>query len=146
MDGFIRALNINGNQNIARLQMAIDQTTAPNGHHKAGRMDPPTQSMDLRAPSRERDVTESGNHDDSNITTFDMDFFPAESGERNGRERTSGKKTYVFGQAENYRVEEVTDSKGTNDVNEGYERTRRRAAGLPLIQKLVCFPFFLAIL
>lgn len=138
MDILIGALNINGNQNIAKLRMSVDQATAPNGHHRPGRLAAPTESKDSRVPSQDRSVQDSKADREVDLTTFDMDFFPAETGEQTSR-RQSNKEPHVFGQAEGYRVQdlEVAGSKETNEEDDGYERARRRAAGLPLIQKLV---------
>jgi hypothetical protein len=136
MDGLISALNINGNQNIAKLRMSVDQAAAQNGNRRPGRLRVQTESRDLRVRSHERSVHDSQVDEEPELTTFDMDFFPAETGEQN-RGRRSSKKTHVFGQAESYRVGEDTESKGTNGEDEGYERARRRATGLPLIQKSV---------
>jgi hypothetical protein len=136
MDGLISALNINGNQNIAKLRMSVDQTTAQNGDRRSGKLSVPTESRDLRVRSQERGDHDLQADEEPELLTFDMDFFPAETGEQSRGLRTS-KKTHVFGQSESYRVGNVTESKGTNEEDEGYERARRRAAGLPLIQKLV---------
>jgi hypothetical protein len=136
MDGLISALNINGNQNIAKLRMSVDQTTAPNGHHRSGRLAAPTESRDSRVRSQDRRGHDAQADEETDLTTFDMDFFPADTGEQISRQR-SNKEPHVFGQAEGYRVQEVSDSQETNEQDEGYERARRRAAGLPLIQKLV---------
>jgi hypothetical protein len=136
IDRLISALNINGNQNIAKLRMSVDQKTAPNGHQGPGRLAAPTESRDSRVSYQDRSVRGSQAGGDSDLNTFDMDFFPAETGEQISR-RQSNKESHIFGQVEGYRVKEITDSQETSGEDEGYERARRRAAGLPLIQKLV---------
>jgi hypothetical protein len=133
MDGLINALNINGSQTIAKLRMSVDHTTALNSHYGQGRLSAPTESKDLRVPSQDRSIQADL---DADLATFDMDFFPAETGEQ-PKGRRSSNVPHVFGQAEYYRVGESNDSNGSNEKDEGYERARRRAAGLPLIQKLV---------
>jgi hypothetical protein len=136
IDRLISALNINGNQNIAKLRMSVDQKTAPNGYQGPGRLAAPTESRNSRGPYQETSVRGSQVDGNSDLTTFDMDFFPAETGEQISR-RQRNKEPHIFGQVEGYRVKEVTDSEETSGEDEGYERARRRAAGLPFIQKLV---------
>ena len=146
LDQIASALNINGNQNIAKLRMSIDQKAALNGHDRPGRLEVRAQSRDMRIPSRERstDAPQIRGTDENDVATFDMDFFPTEATEQ-GRGRQSIKKAHVFGQAENYRDDEDQRSEQDNDEEEGYERARRRAAGLPIIQKLASL-FSLALL
>jgi hypothetical protein len=134
MDALISVLNVNGNQNIAKLRMSVDQSTALNGHNRPGRLATPVESRDPRVPSQERVVTRSHGDEKPDLAIFDMDFFPAETGEQISWQQRN-KEPHVFGQAEAFRVQEVTSSQGTNAEDEGYERARRRAAGLPLIHK-----------
>jgi hypothetical protein len=133
LDQLVNALNINGNQNIAKLRMSIDQKTALNGHLRPGRLEVQTQSRDMRVPSQERNDEGSSPEDGREVTTFDMEFFPSETGEQT-RGRRNFKQAHVFGQAESYRAEDTKSTK-MNEEDEGYERARRRAAGLPIIQK-----------
>ena len=131
MDHLINALNVNGNQNIAKLRMSIDQEKAPNGRHVPG--GPETQTTDSRVPSHERTTDFSETTEDNEPDTFDMEFFPTEAGEQRGG-RPSHKKLHVFGQAESHRSEgEVAMVEQEDD--DGYNRARRRAAGLPIIHK-----------
>jgi hypothetical protein len=133
LDQLVNALNINGNQNIAKLRMSIDQKTALNGNHRPGRLEVRAQSRDMRVPSQERNGESSSPEGESEVKMFDMDFFPFETGEQT-RGRHSFKKSHVFGQAESYRAEDTKSTNG-NEEDEGYERARRRAAGLPIIQR-----------
>lgn len=135
IDQLVNALNINGNQKIAKLRMSIDQKEALNGHSRPGRLEVGGQSNDVRMPSQDRRANESHDEEDeSGVSTFDMEFFP-ESHEQNGTRRTSG-KSHVFGQAESHRgPEDTTENEATED--EGIARARRRAAGLPIIQRSV---------
>lgn len=133
LDQLASALNINGNQNIAKLRMSIDQKVSLNGYHRSGRLEVQAESRDLRVPSQERYNHTSNVPDENDLTTFDMDFFPTETGEQI-RGRRIVKKPHVFGQAENYRGVENPEDEEAND-DEGYERARRRAAGLPVIHK-----------
>jgi len=137
MDNLLSALNVNGNQNIAKLRMSVDQTEAPNGHYREEALSASTESGDSRIRSQES-TSHDSQTDTDNPTTFDMDFFPTDTGEQ-GHGRRSFKEVHVFGQAEAYRVGEgaATDSKASIEEDKGYERARRRAAGLTLVQKLV---------
>jgi len=133
LDQLVNAVNINGNQNIAKMCMSIDQKAALNGHHRPGRLEVRAQSRDMRIPTQERDTKDASTVEENDVTRFDMDFFPAESGDQS-RGRQSFKKPHVFGRAESYRAEKTEDSE-TNEEDEGHERARRRVAGLPIIQK-----------
>lgn len=138
LDQLVNALNVNGNQNIAKLRMSIDQKKALNGHSRPGRLEVGSQS-DTRMPSQDRRANEVRDEEQEEVSTFDMEFFPAESIEQN-RGRRHLKKPHVFGQAESHRVsDEATNDEATGE-DEGFERARRRAAGLPIIQKSV-YPF-----
>jgi len=88
----------------------------------------------MRVPSQERNGESSSPEDESEVKTFEMDFSPFETGEQT-RGRHSFKKPHVFGQAESYRAEDTKSTIG-NGEDEGYERARRRAAGLPIIQRI----------
>ena len=142
LDHLSSALNVNGNQNIAKLRMSVDHKPVPalNGHNRPGRLEVRAQSRDPRVPSQDRAIEEPDGADEDDLTTFEIDFFPAEVAEEIRGRRTI-KKTHVFGQAENYRGDEkhmkTLKEEETNDADEGFERARRRAAGLPVIQRFV---------
>jgi hypothetical protein len=136
LDQLVYALNVNGNQNIAKLRMSIDQKTTLNGHSRPGRLEVGSQSSDARMPSQDRRANESRDEEEDEVSTFDMDFFPSESIEQN-RGRRHLKKPHVFGQAESHRVSEEATRNEATDEDEGFERARRRAAGLPIIQRSV---------
>ncbi|CZR54439.1 related to beta tubulins [Phialocephala subalpina] len=133
MDQLVNALNVNGNQNIAKLRMSIDQKEALNGHDRPGRSNVRAQSRDTRMRSQDRRAEEVQDVEKDEVSTFDMVFFPPESLEQSRGQRST-KKTHVFGQAESLRSSgDVPADEATED--EGFERARRRAAGLPIIQK-----------
>ena len=147
LDHIANALNVNGNQNIAKLRMSVDQKAALNGDDHPSRIEVHAQSKDMRIPSRGRptDAPQITDADENDVATFDMDFFPTEATEQ-VRSRQSIKKAHLFGQIENYRGDENQRSEQANEEDEGHERARRRAAGLPIIQKSVhllfsLFPF-----
>lgn len=132
IDQLTSALNINGNQNIAKLRMSIDQEKSVNGNH---RLDPQTQGGDSRAPLQERRVANThADEYEGEPNTLDMEFFPPETGEQ-VRGQRNAKKPHVFGQAEYNRSDEEKNTNDANEIDEGYERARRRAAGLPIIHK-----------
>ncbi|KAB8296846.1 hypothetical protein EYC80_002257 [Monilinia laxa] len=134
LDQLSSTLNVNGNQNIAKLRMTVKQKsetvasdnvqTRINGHSHAT----DTRISSAGTFSRGEDVAE-----ESDAANFDIDFFPTETGEQN-RGRQKPGKVHVFGQVENYRGDEEYDEE--NDRNdEGRERARRIAASLPLLSK-----------
>lgn len=133
IDELASSLNINGNQNIARLQMSIDQQELPNGHHDEGALDPHSQNGDTRTPFHERRA-DNGAPDTSEAKNLDMNFFAFESSDYRSRRDT--KTIHVFRQAEYHRSDEEP---GTVEsiMDAGRERARRRAAGLTIIQKYV---------
>lgn len=133
LDQFENALNINGNQNIAKLRMSIEQKPETNGDHQPGALDIRAQSGDKRLPSQERRADEY-RADEKDLTILDMDFFPADDLQQSRGHRSS-KKTHVFGQAENYRGLEDIEDHAAEGEDEGHIRARQRAAGLPLVHK-----------
>jgi len=132
MDHLISALNINGNQNIAKLRMSIDQQQ-PDDDRTPGMAASQSRNTDVRIPSHERSNHGNAARTEVELSTFDVDFFPTEAGEQNGGRRHY-EKLHVFGQAENHRSEDETTGISV-DEGEGFERARRRAAGLPIVQK-----------
>jgi hypothetical protein len=147
LDQIASALNVNGNQNIAKLRMSADQKSVAvlngHGHDRPGRLEVRAHSRDMRIPSRERSTDAPQSTAEDDVATFDMDFFPTEATEQI-RGRQNIKKAHVFGQAESYRNDADQESDKANEEDEGHERARRRAAGLPIIQKSVQL-FFLSI-
>lgn len=134
LDQLEHALNINGRQNIAKLRMGIEQKSDLDSLKPAGKLAARAQSRDTRLPSQERSSDEPRTTDEEGLTVFDVDFFPTDELQQS-RGRGSSKKTHVFGQTEHYRGDEDPKDEGVRDEDEGYKRTRQRAAGLPLIHK-----------
>lgn len=132
IDEIVSALNINGNQNVAKLRMSIDQER--DGYYELGTLDPRTVEGDVRAPLHERHAVNSYDDPEKHLSILDMEFFPSETGERSMGLRHT-KKPHVFGQAETHRSDKDNENDETNELDEGHERARRRAAGLPIIQK-----------
>jgi hypothetical protein len=133
LDQFENALNINGSQNIAKLRMSVEHKLETNGSDRTTRQNISAQSRDTRLPLQKRHRHESWSAYDE-LTVLDMDFFPTEEPQQ-GRARSSLKKTHVFGRAENYRGAEYPQDESAEDEDKGYIRARRRAAGLPLVNK-----------
>ena len=155
LDQIASALNVNGNQNIAKLRMSIDQKTptvlngqADNRLGRPSRLEVRAHSKDMRIPSTERPTDALQITDEDEVASFDMDFFPTEATNQvRGRQRQNRKKAHVFGQAENCRDEEDGTSTpiDAEEEEDGRERARRRAAGLPIIQKSVQVVFSVAL-
>lgn len=141
LDEIAGALNVNGNQKIAKLQMSIGPNSEPrqaNGDHRPGRLEVQAraQSRDSRMPSQDRRAAVLDT-DDENTIALDIDFFPSEEIDRS-RVRRPAKAAHLFGQAENLRGDEgnLANSPDKDDFD-GQERARRRAAGLPILHKSV---------
>ena len=134
IDELVSALNINSNQNIAKLRMSIDQENEVNGHHEPGTLDPRTVEGDVRAPLHERHAVNSFEDPEKHLSILDMEFFPSETGGRPMVLRHT-KSPHVFGQAETHRSDKDEEGDETSELDEGYERARRRAAGLPILHK-----------
>lgn len=136
LDQLSSTLNVNGNQNIAKLRMTVKQkseTVASDNVHT--RMNEHSHATDTRISSAWTLSHGEDMAEESGTANFDIDFFPTETGEQN-RGRQKHGKVHVFGQVENYRGDEEYDEE--NDRNdEGRERARRIAASLPLLSKLV---------
>lgn len=139
LDQLVNALNVNGNQNIAKLRMSVEQKKDLNGHYRPGRLKVRSQSNDSRMPSQDRGADEFHDGREDEVSTFDIEFFASESHEQN-RGRRNPKKPHVFGQAEIHRLAEDATENETTEDDEGFERARRRATGLPIIQRSV-YPF-----
>lgn len=132
LDQFENALNINGNQNIAKLRMGIAQNSAPTGQQQSARLQVHAQSRDMRLPSQEQNQSRAVDEEDPSI--FDIDLFPAEE-QPQSRGRSSTRKTHVFGQAENYRGDDDPNDEAIEYEDDGPKRARQRAASLTLVHK-----------
>jgi len=135
LDQLGSALNVNGNQNIAKLRMSIDYETPLNHQQRPGRLEVRAESQDARVPSQDRSSDSNSISEENDLSIFDMDFFPLESVDHNRGRNHKAKKPHVFGQAETYRGYEKMGALEANNEDEGPRRAHRRAAGLPLIHK-----------
>jgi hypothetical protein len=140
LDEIAGSLNVNGNQNIAKLQMSISLTSASQlqtyGEDRTGRLEVQGQKRDPRVPSQNGLGDNLDNLDEASAG-LDMNFFPSDELTNQSRERRATKQIHIFGEAESFRGEE--NISGTNVDEEhgldGRERARRRAAGLKVIHK-----------
>ncbi len=139
LDEIAGALNVNGNQNIAKFQMSIClESTSQlqvNGGDRTGRLEVRGQSRDPRVPSQNGLGGDLGIVDET-PAALDMDLSSSDRPNQ-ARDRRMNKKIHVFGEVENFRGD--TDLSGINidDENglDGRKRARRRAAGLTIVHK-----------
>ncbi|KAI9740667.1 MAG: mtDNA inheritance, partitioning of the mitochondrial organelle [Claussenomyces sp. TS43310] len=129
LDEIAGSLNVNGNQNIAKLQMSIDLQGEPL-QSKGGHPAIADESKDPRAPSQDGRsiVVKPATEDD---VSLDMDFFPSDEPIA-GPGRHPMKSTHVFGQTKALRGTNEPAVEDEDDFD-GRERAKRRAAGLPII-------------
>lgn len=129
LDQLSSAINVNGNQNIAKLQMSITNKTE--SEQEQGSSIYSAEQKDIRM--RESNGHYLGDHSED-LEAFDMDFFP--SSELPTGVYTRGpqfkKEAHIFGQVESSRGSGLED---VRDDSDGQERARRRAAGLSIIHK-----------
>lgn len=135
LDDIAASLNINGNQNIVKLQMSISSSGMPdqqNRDHRSGRLEVQSRSLDPRLPFQEG-RSQVPDPSDEDEMPLDMDFFPPDEPDGVQR-RHKSKKVHVFGRAEALRgIDEPDD--GDDNGFDGRHRAKRRAAGLPIIHK-----------
>ena len=127
------SLNVNGNQTIAKIQMSIGEKTAINGSHAENGV---TGKNDSRMSNDNNLKDDSYVNGDDEANPLDMDFFPTETGEQIRGPRRA-KKVHVFGRNEIFRTTGDPKLPSSTGADGGYERARRRAAGLTIIQRLV---------
>jgi hypothetical protein len=135
LDEFENALNINGNQNIAKLRMSIEKRPGANEHSQPSRLEISAQSKDTRLPSQQRESNESRDLGKDDLQVFDMNLFPEGDEIHTSRGRDRSKRTHVFGQLESIRGNEDFEGETEADEDDGTLRARQRAAGLPLVHK-----------
>jgi hypothetical protein len=136
LDKIVEASNVNGNQQIARLQMSVranPEQKQLNGGDRVGRLDPLAHMRDPRLPSQDGSIREIEDADEV-PNSLDICLFPTDESNQNP-ERRKTKRLHIFGQAENVRGGEYLPS--TNADEASSERVRRRAAGLPIIHRSV---------
>ncbi|KFZ18540.1 hypothetical protein V501_01166 [Pseudogymnoascus sp. VKM F-4519 (FW-2642)] len=124
------ALNVNGTQNIARLQMSIGEDPVANGegHDAATR-----ETGDRRLATHGGRLSEED--EDGGLAELDMDFFPVDAPAMNGRGRRADRRLHTFGRVESSRSDQETGDDNDGDDLDGRDRARRRAAGLPIMHK-----------
>jgi hypothetical protein len=139
LDETAGALNVNGNKNIAKLQMSICLESTPqlplNGDDRPGRLEVRGQSRDARIPSQNGFGNGLDIVDDP-PAALDTDFFPSNNlNQARGRRVT--KRIHIFGEVENFRGDKDLSGIKVDEENDldGRERARRRAAGLKVLHK-----------
>ncbi|OBT63547.1 hypothetical protein VE03_07030 [Pseudogymnoascus sp. 23342-1-I1] len=123
------ALNVNGTQNIARLQMSIGPDPEANGESHGGG-EGGRETGDSRLATHGGRLSEED--EGGEVAELDMDFFPVEA-QVGGRGRRAGKRLHTFGRVESRRSDGETGEDVRGDEVDGRDRARRRAAGLPIM-------------
>ena len=150
------ALNVNGNQRIAKLQCSvIDPELLEEQRREGGIKEASTGDQRMPGSRVTGTSSTSGLPDDegglqatsdAGLRNLDMDFFAGGESETTtllsfGQRTNIAKKTHVFGQVECFRGDFEQVLGEGNGEEEGYARKRRRIAGLPVVEKSVTFPF-----
>jgi hypothetical protein len=134
------ALNVNGNQNIAKLGMSIAADAPPNGdsrESRAGRLDALPETRDARLPSHNGRLS-AEDDGEGGVEAMDVDFFPPDVPAQGVRGRRTERRVHTFGSVESVRSDHDArdvDDDDDGDALDGRERARRRAAGLPILYK-----------
>lgn len=128
LDDVAASLNVNGNQNLAKLRLTIEPSVAND------KMEGVEQIKDERIPAANGRAEKAVTTEDEEVV-YDMDFFSQEDYFLH-RSRGPAKKPHTFGQSDVYRTSNEVDNTIADD-RDGYDRARRRAAGLPVIHKSV---------
>lgn len=129
LDQLASAINVNGNQNIAKLQMSIinkPESEQANGTSYT------VEQQDIRM--RESKGHYASDHSED-LAPFDMSFFPSSDLPTGVRGPKSTKGTHIFGQVESSRGSDLSENDDARHDFDGQERGRRRAAGLAIIHK-----------
>ncbi|KFY17912.1 hypothetical protein V492_00292 [Pseudogymnoascus sp. VKM F-4246] len=123
------ALNVNGTQNIARLQMSIGEDPQPNGDSHSA----PQETGDSRLATHGGRL--SLEDEEGEMAELDMDFFPVDAPQPGVRGRRPEKRLHTFGRVESSRSDQDTVEDDAGDDLDGRDRARRRAAGLTIMYK-----------
>ncbi|KAI0997660.1 hypothetical protein K3495_g10527 [Podosphaera aphanis] len=131
LDQLFSSLNVNGNQKIAMLRMSID----------------PKATTDDCQPDKDQRISGATNGDTdsalpkSDPQSFDIDFFPTETGEQFKRRP---KKKYIFSQLESHRIKSDSPRSVKCKIDKESRQRQRRAAGLTILEeKIIPLPFTL---
>lgn len=130
------ALNVNGNQRIARLQCSV---LDPEELASQRRTKLRAAQKDQRAPEPGRSdglVAEDGlQASDAGAEDLDIDFSPGETQSMSSYGRKTAKAAHVFGQIDSFRGNFEEPDRDDDEEDEGYARKRRRIAGLPVVER-----------
>lgn len=151
LNDFEAALNVNGNQRIARLECSLmDPKVLAEQRRERGIKEASTadQRMPVTGPGTGTSKSlgeESGGLQvakDASLGHLDIDFFAGHAGQTaatmipSGQRTRVAKKSHVFGHTESFRGD---FERGRREDGEeaGFARKRRRIARLPLVERLV---------
>lgn len=148
LNDFEAALNVNGNQRIARLECSLrDPKVLAEQRRERGIKEAST--ADQRTP-----VTGPGTSNllddesglqaakDASLRHLDIDFFAGHSMIPSGQLTRIAKERHVFGHTDSFRGDYERPSSGDDGVEAGLARKRRRIAGLPLAERSVIIILF----
>lgn len=145
LDNMEAALNVNGSQRIANVQMSITDPSVPKHKQVASR-----KAHDGRIRGSNTDSQLNEDQFLASDASLDMDFFGGEAYTTgtNAFRTQAPKNDHVFGYVESVRgnLGNTGDTRQEQDEEEdevGYTRKRRRLAALPLIEKSVSQSFCL---
>ena len=126
------ALNVNGNQRIARLQCSVFDPHVLEDQRAAKAKRP--KKPDKRAASAGFNALTGEGHELENAEDLNLVFFPHVLVQKSGRENEA---PHAFGQISSYRgnFDSPTTNMEDEDDDEEYMRKRRRTAGLPIVEK-----------
>lgn len=136
LDDMEAALNVNGNQRIANLQMSITDPSVLKHQQLAG-----GNAYDDRMRGSNTDRQLKEDQFLASYASLDMNFFcgEAQATSSNGLRAPQTKRNQVFGLVESVRgnVGNTGDTGRDQEDEVGESRKRRRFAALPLIEKSV---------
>lgn len=136
LDDMEAALNVNGNQRIANVQMSITDPLVPTQKQPAG-----GQAHDGRMRGSNTDGQQHEDQFLASDASLDMDFFcgEAQATSTNAFRAQKQKRIRVFGHVESVRgnLGNRSDMEWDEPDEVGDTRKRRRLAALPIIEKSV---------
>jgi len=137
-DSFEAALNVNGNQRIARLQSSVMD---PKVLEDTLKKEPKSGERDRRVPTATRghmqldEEDSQGSREDT--LDLDIDLLPGETRPLPYQPVKPQKPAHVFGHVDSVRGPYKEGDIREADEDEGFSRKRRRVAGLPVSERFV---------
>lgn len=148
LNDFEAALNVNGNQRIAKLECSLkDPEVLVEQRRERGIKEANTadQRMPVKAPGTSKLLDDKSGLQaakDASLGCLDIDFFAGHSGQteatmvQSGQRARVAKESHVFGHTDSLRGD-FERASGEDDGEAGLTRKRRRIAGMPLRERLV---------